>query len=201
MVEITEEPDEEPVIPSKTEPEISVEKPSEIAEDSDSDLEQFYDALESKIDEDEKPVEVLWENFMKNLDVKIEKANHAKLKGTEFFKMGNLAQAESHYLDALQYLPNKVSFLPKKYKSNNNQDLVEKRQKQLKDENSDEIVDEPAAEVRAILHGNLSAVQKRDNRLPEAIEVRFELRVFRKCLEQMFFSSNSKDRAQLGSGL
>ena len=116
MVEITEEPDEEPIIPpsSKNEPEISVEKPSEIAEDSDSDLEQFYDALESKIDEDEKPVEVLWENFMKNLDVKIEKANHAKLKGTEFFKMGNLAQAESHYLDALQYLPNKVSFLPKK---------------------------------------------------------------------------------------
>ena len=45
MVEITEEPDEALVIPAKTEPEISVEKPSEIAEDSDSDLEQFYDAL------------------------------------------------------------------------------------------------------------------------------------------------------------
>ena len=112
MVEITEEPDEEPQISHEvpTNPE-TVEKPQEITEDSDSDLDQFYDALESKIDEDEKPVEVVWENFMKNLDAKIEKANHAKLKGTEFFKMGNLAQAESHYLDAVQYLPNKVRFL------------------------------------------------------------------------------------------
>ena len=112
MVEITEEPDDEPAVLSSENVQIdpeTVEKPSEITEDSDSDLEQFYDALESKLDEDEKPVEVLWENFLKNLDVKIEKANHAKLKGTEFFKMGNLAQAESHYLDALQYLPSRVS--------------------------------------------------------------------------------------------
>ena len=54
---------------------------------------QFYDALESRIDEDnDKPIEVRWDEMMKNLDVKIEKANHAKLKGTEFFKLGNLAQ-------------------------------------------------------------------------------------------------------------
>jgi len=148
MVEITEEPDEE------------------IVEEVDSDdLEQFYDALESRIDEDnDKPIEVRWDEMMKNLDVKIEKANHAKLKGTEFFKLGNLAQAESHYLDALQYLPNK--------------DLVEQRQKQLDSEKSEnqtseiqvEKVEEPAAEMRSILHGNLSAVQKRDGRLKEAIE-------------------------------
>ena len=60
--------------------------------------EQFYDALESKIDEDsDRPIEVKWDEMMKNLDVKIEKANHAKLKGTEFFKMGNLAQVGVEY--------------------------------------------------------------------------------------------------------
>lgn len=158
MVEIIEEPD------------------GDVIEDVDSDdLEQFYDALESKIDEDsDRPIEVKWDEMMKNLDVKIEKANHAKLKGTEFFKMGNLAQAESHYLDALQYLPNK--------------DLVEKKQKQLDNQKSEtkesegqkseseksekqaEKVEEPAAEVRSILHGNLSAVQKRNGQLKEAIE-------------------------------
>ena len=81
MVEIIEEPD------------------GDVIEDVDSDdLEQFYDALESKIDEDsDRPIEVKWDEMMKNLDVKIEKANHAKLKGTEFFKMGNLAQVGVEY--------------------------------------------------------------------------------------------------------
>ena len=70
---------------------------------------------------------------------------------------------------------------------------MEKKQKQLDNQKSEtkesegqkseseksekqaEKVDEPAAEVRSILHGNLSAVQKRNGQLKEAIEVRFHL--------------------------
>merc|ERR1712021_12553 len=142
MVDITEEGDEE------------TQKPIEESGDDDSDLEQFYDALETKLDanNEEESTEVKWAKMMGNLDQRIEKANHAKLKGTEFFKLDSLALAESHYLDALAYLPDK--------------DLVEARAKSLEKDT----IDEPAGEVRSILHGNLSAVQKRDNRLKEAIE-------------------------------
>ena len=47
-----------------------------------------------------------------------------------------------------------------------------------------EKIEEPAAEVRSILHGNLSAVQKRDGRLKEAIEV--EIKGFRAILKPKF---------------
>lgn len=109
----------------------------------------------------------------------IEKSNELKSQGNTSFKSSDLENAESFYLEALAVLPSK--------------EVIDKYVKLLGMAEYNE--NEPAASERAILHGNLSAVQKRNERLEEATENATE--ALRLKVNSIFFVEYYKNKVYL----
>ena len=106
--------------------------------------------------------------FKENLSENKEKSGALKQKGNLQFSENDFENAESAYHAALKLLPSRDRC--DEYALYKQTQTVDGPDKDCPDTKSDCNMTPPAAHERAVLHGNLSAVQKRLEKFKDAIE-------------------------------